>query len=173
MRILGVDPGLVCTGVGVIEIGARLPATEFSLLTCVLLKPPRAELSQRLLFLHQNLLTIIRETGAEVMAVEDQFYGSNAQTAFKTGQARGAALLSAAEGNIPVNLYAPASVKLAVVGNGQASKEQVRHMVQQILKTTSLPAALDASDALAVALCHAFSLGRTAIPRQFSKSRRR
>lgn len=165
MRIIGVDPGLVSTGVGIIETDSRNQAyeryrtgPEIRLVYSADLKPPRTELSQRLLYLHDRLLAIIRKMDAQVMAVEDQFYGNNVQTAFKTGQARGAALLAAAHAGIPVLLYSPARVKLAVVGNGRASKEQVQHMVRQILAVDSLPPSLDTSDALAVALCHAFSM---------------
>jgi crossover junction endodeoxyribonuclease RuvC len=163
VRIIGVDPGLVNTGVGIIETDAspkiaRISGSgEFQFLQTSILKPPTGDLSRRLLFLHQNLLDLIRQWRAEVMAVEDQFYGNNVQTAFKTGQARGAALLAAAQAGIPVELYPPARVKMALVGNGRASKEQVQHMVRQILATNSIPPSLDCSDALAVALCHAFS----------------
>lgn len=159
------DPGLVRTGVGVIETcSATLspPASglnssdEFRHIHSETLLPPRLELSRRLLYLHDCILNLIRRTEAEIMAVEDQFYGMNVQTAFKTGQARGAALLAAAHGEIPVSIYSPARVKKAVVGNGRASKEQVQYLVQQILNLTSLPPSLDCSDALAVALCHAF-----------------
>jgi len=163
VRIIGVDPGLVSTGVGIIETNdssRRTPqrdSSDFQFLQTLTLKPPSGDLSRRLLFLHRHLLDLIRLWQAEVMAVEDQFYGNNAQTAFKTGQARGAALLAAAYAEIPVRLYPPARVKLALVGNGRASKEQVQHMVSQILATDVLPPSLDCSDALAVALCHAFS----------------
>ena len=171
MRIMGVDPGLVSTGVGIIETGSPSKHTsqrgsgEFRFLQTLTLKPPPGDLSRRLLFLHRHLLDLIRQWQAEVMAVEDQFYGDNAQTAFKTGQARGAALLAAAYAEIPVTLYPPARVKLAVVGNGRASKEQVQHMVGQILATQTLPPSLDCSDALAVALCHAYT---SAAKAQFS-----
>ena len=163
MRIIGVDPVLVCTGVGIIETPDSLKKTsqrgsaEFQFLQTLTLKPPSGDLSRRLIFLHRHLLDLIHQWQADVMAVEDQFYGNNAQTAFKTGQARGAALLAAAYAEIPVMLYPPARVKLALVGNGRASKEQVQHMVRQILATNALPPSLDCSDALAVALCHAFS----------------
>jgi crossover junction endodeoxyribonuclease RuvC len=164
MLIIGVDPGLVSTGVGLIESAAAESSrdrartrSDFKLVFSTELKPPRTELSQRLLFLHDKLLAIIRKMDAQVMAVEDQFFGNNVQTAFKTGQARGAALLAAAHGGIPVILYSPARVKQAVVGNGRASKEQVQHMVRQILAVDCLPGGFDCSDALAVALCHAFA----------------
>jgi crossover junction endodeoxyribonuclease RuvC len=163
LRIIGVDPGLVSTGVGIIEgrrddaEAGRRSGRDFELINSFVLKPPPLALARRLLYLHDNLLEIIHDARAEVMAVEDQFYGVNVQTAFKTGQARGAALLAAAHADIPVELYPPARVKMALVGNGRASKEQVQHMVGQILATNALPSSLDCSDALAVALCHAFT----------------
>ncbi len=161
MRIIGVDPGLACTGVGIIEIedqGSRntqRDRTQF--IHTELLRPPRTELAQRLLYLHDHLIAAIHEWHCDMMAVEDQFFGTNIQTAFKTGQARGAALLAAAQCELKVALYAPARVKMAVVGNGQASKEQVRYVIAQILRLPKglQPMALDCSDALAVALCHA------------------
>ena len=140
MRIIGVDPGLASTGVGIIETKPQGSGPEFQFVYTADLKPPRTELSERLLFLHEQLLAAITKMNCEVMAVEDQFFGSNVQTAFKTGQARGAAMLAAARSGIPVILYAPARVKQAVVGNGQASKEQVQHMVRQILAVDNLPA---------------------------------
>lgn len=159
MRIIGVDPGLGSTGVAVIEKmpGVVNPGDGLHYICSEVLRPPRGELSERLLYLHERLMTIARDTRAQVMAVEDQFFGKNVQTAFKTGQARGAALLAAARCQLPVTLLPPARIKLAVVGNGQASKEQVRHMVAQILNLRSIPGSLDCSDALAVALCQAFS----------------
>ena len=162
MRIIGVDPGLASCGVGVIDKlpGVVHPEDGLSFIHTEALRPPRGDLSQRLLYLHQHLVAIIRETQVEVMAVEDQFSGKNIQTAFKTGQAKGAALLAAAHCGIPVSLYSPARVKLAVVGNGRASKEQVRYLVGQILSLKSLPDSMDCSDALAVALCHALSFAK-------------
>ena len=159
MIIIGVDPGLVHCGVGVIGTvaGGAHPGEGFEYLYSKVLNPPRGDLAQRLLYLHENLMTIIHDYRAEVMAVEDQFFGKNVQTAFKTGQARGAALLAAARCGLQTLLYPPARVKLAVTGNGRASKEQVRHMVGQILNLRSLPQSLDCSDALAVAICRAMS----------------
>ncbi len=158
MRIIGVDPGLTNTGVGIIdrEQGAVGPGQGLHFIHTELIKPPRGDLSSRLLYIHEKLIEVIDRTAAQVMAVEDQFFGKNVQTALKTGQARGAALLAAARRDIPVMLFPPARVKQSVVGNGQASKEQVRHMITQILNLQSAPKSLDCSDALAVALCCAF-----------------
>lgn len=163
MRIIGVDPGLVSCGIGVIETvpGEIHPREGLKYIYSGVIKPPRGDLARRLLYLHENLVTFIRDQRAEVMAVEDQFFGKNVQTAFKTGQARGAALLAAARCGLHTNLYPPARVKLAVTGNGRASKEQVRHMVGQILNLQSLPQSLDCSDALAVAVCRALSGEKT------------
>jgi crossover junction endodeoxyribonuclease RuvC len=159
MRIIGVDPGLIFTGVGIIEniAGSAYPGQNLKFIDTELIKLPRGDLSKRLLYLHDELMKIIRETKVDVMAVEDQFFGKNAQTAFKTGQARGTAILAAARSDLPVVLLPPARVKQAVVGHGRASKEQVQHMVSQILKLSTVPKSLDCSDALAVAICHAFT----------------
>jgi crossover junction endodeoxyribonuclease RuvC len=159
MRIIGVDPGLIHTGVGIIEKGndRKRSGRDLDLVHIELLKLPRGELSARLLFLYERLIDLIICFHAREMAVEDQFFGRNVQTAFKTGQARGAAVLAAAKCRIPVRLFPPARVKLAITGNGRASKEQVRFMVGRILDLTSAPASLDCTDALAVALARAFS----------------
>jgi crossover junction endodeoxyribonuclease RuvC len=162
MRIIGIDPGLVHTGVGIIENIQDVPASGngVKLLHTELLKPPRGDLSKRLLFIHDRLVDLVTRFNTETMAVEDQFFGKNVQTAFKTGQARGAALLAAARCRIPVQLFPPARVKLAVTGSGRASKEQVRFMVGRILNLTATPVSLDCTDALAVALCKAFTPDR-------------
>jgi crossover junction endodeoxyribonuclease RuvC len=159
MLIIGVDPGLVCTGLGIIikPPGTHCSVEDFQFVLADVIKPPKGELARRLLHIHNNLLEVIQRNKVEAMAIEDQFFGDNAQTALKTGQARGAALLAAARCGIPVTLYPPARVKMAVVGFGNASKEQVRHLVMQILRQSTLPASLDSSDALAVAICHGLS----------------
>ncbi len=159
MRIIGVDPGLIHTGVGVIDKGDDQGSAGrgVSLVHVELLQPPRGELSARLLFIHERLVDLITRFQAVEMAVEDQFFGRNVQTAFKTGQARGAAVLAAAKCRIPVRLFPPARVKLAITGNGRAGKEQVRFMVTRILQLASAPESLDCTDALAVALTRAFS----------------
>ncbi|MBU0518026.1 crossover junction endodeoxyribonuclease RuvC [bacterium] len=158
MRIIGIDPGLTHTGVGIIEKDTSLAATRNGLIHIYtdLISPPKKELPKRLLVIYERIVEVIHRFGPAIMAVEDQFFGKNVQTAFKTGQARGAALLAAATCDIPVRLFAPARVKLAVVGNGNASKEQVRHMIGHILGITDLPKSLDCTDALAVAICQAF-----------------
>ncbi len=179
MRIMGVDPGLVTTGAGIIEAGGSGcqtlsgPGGEFRFLYSDAIKPPPGDLPLRLLYLHDHLAELISRFDCRAVAVEDQFYGVNAQTAFKTGQARGAALLAAARCGVPVTLYPPARIKQAVVGTGRASKEQVQRLVMQILNVASLPAALDCSDALAVALCHGFTTGSALALLTATRSRRR
>ncbi|TKJ42518.1 crossover junction endodeoxyribonuclease RuvC [candidate division LCP-89 bacterium B3_LCP] len=159
MRIIGVDPGLVSCGVGIVDSLSNNKGhrDDIKFIHTEVIKPPKGDLSKRLLFLHDHLVDIIKRQNAIVMAIEDQFYGKNVQTAFKTGQARGAALLAAARCGLDTTLFPPARVKLAIVGNGRASKEQVRHMVGQILNLKQLPSSLDCSDALAVAICRAFT----------------
>lgn len=159
MRIIGIDPGLVYTGIGIIESveGSAYPGQNLKFIRSELIKLPKGDLSKRLAFLYDELMKIIDNSRADVMAVEDQFFGKNIQTAFKTGQARGTALLAAAKSGLPVVLLPPARVKQAVVGHGRASKEQIRHMVCQILNLHPAPKSLDCSDALAVAICHAFT----------------
>ncbi len=154
LRILGLDPGSLATGYGVIEeIGrgkARLIAAG------VVRTPAKEEFSRRLKIIYDGLTEVIARHGPAEAAAEDVFAAKNVRTALKLGQARGVALLAAAQAGLPVFAYPPASVKMALVGGGRADKEQVRAMVGRLLKCPKdLP--LDASDALAVAVTHMHS----------------
>lgn len=151
MIILGVDPGTVVTGYGVIEAGKD----GLTMLTCgAISNSSDRPIPLRLKLIHERLSAVIREFAPDEFAIETAFYGKNAQSALKLGQARGAAIVAAVGKNIPVSEYSPREVKKAIVGGGNASKQQVQYMVQSLLKVKSLPAKLDVSDALAVAICH-------------------
>ena len=151
LRILGLDPGSVVTGYGVIEeAGGHAPR----LITAgVVRTPSKQEFSLRLKTIYDGLEEIISEFQPGEAAAEDIFTAQNVRSALKLGQARGVALLAAANAGLPVFAYAPNQVKKSLVGVGRASKEQVRAMVEALLKRPiSLP--MDASDALAVAITH-------------------
>jgi crossover junction endodeoxyribonuclease RuvC len=150
--ILGVDPGSLHTGFGLIECGARSPR----LLHCGRISVPASfDIPARLLRLAEELATLVAREQPAVAAVEKPFQGVNARSAFVLAEARGALLLTLARAGVAIEEYAPAEVKSAITGNGRADKEQVARMVrlQLALGDRSLP--LDASDALAVALCSA------------------
>jgi crossover junction endodeoxyribonuclease RuvC len=117
----------------------------------------------RLKTIYAGLRDVIREHAPDEFAIETAFYGRNAQSALKLGHARGVSILAAVEHEIPTAEYSPREVKKAVVGNGAASKEQVRFMVTSLLHIPGSRLVLDASDALAVALCHLHRLDRPSV----------
>ncbi|PLY00168.1 MAG: crossover junction endodeoxyribonuclease RuvC [Desulfuromonas sp.] len=156
MRIIGIDPGSRATGYGLIRReGNRLIHIDNG----VIRPPDKAELPERLLAIFEGLNTIIGEYKPELAAIEQVFMSRNAQTALKLGQARGAALLALASAGLDVGEYSPMQIKSSVVGYGRAAKNQVQQMVKALLNLPEI-AQEDASDALAVAVCHAHSSSR-------------
>ena len=157
--IMGVDPGLTRCGIGVI-------AQEDRTLTLkdvgVILTPPSAALESRLLQLEQELTEWIDRNRPDIVAVERVFAQNNVRTVMGTGQAAGVALLIAARKGIPVALHTPSEVKAAVTGSGRAGKIQVADMVKRILNLEVIPKPVDATDALALAITHAFRGAGTA-----------
>ncbi len=150
MRILGVDPGTQVCGYGVIETrGADARALDYGVA-----KARGSSVPARLKVVYEGLQEVIERNQPDVVAVEGAFFQKNVRSAIKIGEARGVALLAAASHGIEVVEYAPAEVKKAVTGNGNASKPQVQQMVKIILRMAELPTPEDASDALAIAVCH-------------------
>jgi len=151
MIILGVDPGTLVTGYGLIEVERNIVAVlEFD----VIVNRKERSMPIRLRDIYKRLCTVITEYHPDEFAIETAFYGRNAQSALKIGQARGVSILAAVNNEIPTTEYSPREVKKAVVGNGAASKDQVKFMVKSILRIRETPKLFDATDALAVALCH-------------------
>ena len=152
MRVLGVDPGLTRCGVGIVEgaVGSPISLVEVG----VILTPTDSPLEQRLLDLDQQLSQWINMWKPDVIAVERVFSQHNVRTVMGTGQAAGIALLLAAKAGIPVMMHTPSEVKASVTGSGRANKAQVAQMVQKILNLDSIPKPVDATDALALAICH-------------------
>lgn len=149
--ILGIDPGSLVTGYGV--IGIRGDDLTF-VASGMIRNRPDAAMPARLTLIHESLLGIIRKYRPDEVAVETAFYGKNAQSALKLGQARGVAILAAVSGGTPLAEYSPREIKKAVVGNGSASKQQVQFMVRSFLSLRDNPPSFDVTDALAVAICH-------------------
>jgi len=150
MRILGIDPGLAVTGFGILEIdGDEVVCGEAGAFETT----PGA-LAARLKTIFMNVTDIINRQTPQEVAIEEGFYGKNIKVAMSLGQARGAALLACGMRDLPIIEYSPREVKLAVVGRGAASKEQVQYMIKVILKLAESPKRHDVSDALAVAYCH-------------------
>jgi len=151
MIILGIDPGLSNTGWGLVErTGSRLRCLGYGCVTT----NPAEETSRRLKIVHDSLADVIATYRPVALAIETLFFNANVRTAFATGQARGAALLAAAQADLEVGEYGPSEVKLAVVGSGSADKRQVQYMVRAILDLAEEPKPDHAADALALALCY-------------------
>lgn len=158
-KILGIDPGTLLTGYGVVEVDER---RQFKAIDYGCIRPPaRLPLTERYKIIFKGIEELVQVYSPEAIAVETQYIHKNPQSGLKLGMARGVAVLAAALHEIPIFEYAPAKAKRAVVGNGKASKIQVQTMVQKLLSLPSLPTPEDAADALALAICHgqAFTLG--------------
>ena len=160
MRVLGVDPGLTRCGVGIVDgaVGSPISLVEVG----VILTPVDSPLEQRLLDLDQQLSQWINMWKPDVIAVERVFSQHNVRTVMGTGQAAGIALLLAAKAGIPVMMHTPSEVKASVTGSGRANKAQVAQMVQKILNLEAIPKPVDATDALALAICHIWRGGGNA-----------
>ena len=155
MIILGVDPGTLITGFGIIE----MERGKYSVLTYNVVKNSAGDsMPIRLKRIYHRLCEIINQYHPDEFAIETAFYGKNAQSALKIGHARGVAILAAVNYEIPTAEYSPREIKKAVSGNGAASKQQVQFMVQTHLQIRVTSKYFDASDALAVALCHSFRI---------------
>lgn len=152
MLVLGIDPGTAATGYGVVR---RDASGRVELVECgVIRTSPSEPMAVRIREIYDEIVGLIERHGPGAMAVEDVFYGKNAKSALKLGHARGAILLAAAHHDLIIAEYAPRQIKKAVVGNGNATKDQVGFMVKQQLRLKEAPAPSDASDGVAAALCH-------------------
>lgn len=150
MRVLGIDPGTVLLGYGIVDGGATT-----KLVDCGVLKvPSRVPVEQRLCSLFDGICGIIESSHPDEVAIEEPFVGVNVRSAFMVGRAQALAILAAARRGVPVAYYSPAEVKRQVSGYGRGDKSQVRTMVMLQLGLKGLDERLDATDALAVALCH-------------------
>ena len=156
MRILGIDCGSERTGFGVIESDGR---THRLIAADVIVTSPKKPLAERLLAIATGLREAIAKHQPEMAAIEGVFHAVNTQTAIKLAHVRGVAMLMIAEAHLTVGEYSPMEVKTSVVGYGRAEKEQVQLMVQTILRLPEVIRSQDASDALAVAICHATRAG--------------
>ena len=156
MRIFGIDPGSVRTGYGCVESDG----TRHRLVRCgAIAAPARLPFPERLHTIHTQLTTLLLECRPDGVAVESLFHAVNARAALQLGHARGVALLAASQAHVPIAEYSPAEVKRAVVGYGRAEKPQVANMIRLLLGLDVVPEPTDATDALAVAICHLHTLG--------------
>lgn len=153
--VLGIDPGTRVTGYGLILTqGSSYQALDYG---CI--RPPISlKLTDRYHILFNDISKLIEKYQPDFLAVETQYVYKNVQSAIKLGMARGVIMIAAKRCGVPIVEYAPTQAKLAVVGNGRASKQQVQGMVQRLLNLSELPEPEDAADALALAMCHAHSV---------------
>ena len=151
MKILGVDPGLVNTGFGIVSFnGNNIELVDFGIIS-----PNKdASLSLRLNTIYKDMSSIISRYKPDCLSVEEIFYSTNIKTTMKLGQARGAVLIAAAQLELQVYEYSARKIKLSLTCNGNSTKEQVRYMVENRLNINIKNIKDDASDALAAALCH-------------------
>jgi len=155
--ILGIDPGSLKTGFGVIDAtGSRL-----AYISCGIIRLPATALPDKLKIICDSVGALIQQHQPREMAVEEVFFARDPRAALKLGQARGAAIVAGVQAGLPVAEYSPRTVKQSVVGTGAATKDQVQQMVIRLLKLTAAPRE-DAADALAVAICHAHSMATSA-----------
>lgn len=163
MRVLGIDCGTERTGYGIVESDGH---THHLIAAGVIRTTAKSPMEQRLLQIANTLRCVIAEFEPEAAAVEDLFYAANVKSVLKLAHVRGVALLLLAEAGLEVVAYSPAEVKTAVVGYGRAEKQQVQMMVRSLLKLDAIIESEDASDAVAVAICHVTHAARMArLPR--------
>jgi crossover junction endodeoxyribonuclease RuvC len=154
MRTLGIDPGTAIMGWGIVDTadgGLRL--VDYGALTT----PAGMAQAERLVQLYEGLRALIRTHRPAAAAIEELFFGKNVTTAVSVGQARGIALLALAQAGVPIHEYKPLAVKQAVAGYGGADKKQMQEMVRLTLGLDRIPRPDDAADALAIAICHAYT----------------
>lgn len=152
-KILGVDPGSICTGYGIIRAdGDRIEYVDSGVISTA----RGASRRERLTEIFTALGRLIERHSPTHFAIEEVFYSKNVKSALVLGEARGAAVLAASMAGIPVFDYSTRAIKLAVTGQGAAQKAQVNYMLGKLLNLAEAPESMDESDALAAAVCHAF-----------------
>jgi len=154
LRILGIDPGTLRLGYGVIDLhGGKLSYVECGVISA----PARDKRTDRLVTIGRGLRELVQELRPDEVAMEQAFFGKNVQSTLALGEARGVALFVTGDLGLPLSGYAPAHIKQSVVGSGRATKGQIGFLVKALLALRRVPAA-DAADALAIAVCHARSV---------------
>lgn len=155
-RILGLDPGTLVMGFGVVEKhNGDARVVDYG----VLKLSSRDAFPDRLRKIYEEVSRIVTRYAPSEIAIEDVFYANNVKVALKMGHARGVAIVAAVNHDLPTFEYSPREIKMSIAGHGSASKEQVQRMLPHLLNLDCKPEPLDASDALAVALCHIHRLG--------------
>lgn len=151
--ILGIDPGTILMGYGVIEVSSK----GVSLIMMDVLKiSSKKDAYERLQTIHEKVCKLVKEHAPHALAIEAPFFGKNIQSMLKLGRAQGVAIAAAMQYGVPVTEYSPRKIKQSITGNGNADKLQVLKMLQRLLSFEENPRYFDATDALAVAVCHHF-----------------
>ena len=163
--ILGIDPGTTIMGFGIIRIlDKKMEFVQMNELLLSKYKDPFTKL--KLIF--ERTLELIDTYHPDEIAIEAPFYGKNVQSMLKLGRAQGVAMAAGLSRQIPITEYLPKKIKMAITGNGNASKEQVAKMLQSTLKLKTLPKNLDSTDGLAAAVCHFYNEGRIEVGSSYS-----
>ena len=163
--ILGIDPGTTIMGFGLISIKNK----KMELISLdVLMLNKLQDHYLRLKRIFDKTLALIDHYHPDELAVEAPFYGKNVQSMLKLGRAQGVAISAALHRELPISEYSPKKIKQSITGNGNASKEQVAAMLQSLLKIKEMPKYLDATDGLAVAVCHYFQKGKPGAGKSYS-----
>ena len=151
--ILGIDPGTLMMGFGIIEVSGN---TLTLIVMDVLKIPAKKDPYQKLELIHLKVCELVKKYAPDHLAIEAPFFGKNIQSMLKLGRAQGVAIAAAMQAGVPVTEYSPRKIKQSITGNGNADKLQVMKMLQRIMLFKEDPRFLDATDALAVAVCHHF-----------------
>ncbi|WP_196885500.1 crossover junction endodeoxyribonuclease RuvC [Aureivirga sp. CE67] len=163
--ILGIDPGTTIMGFGLIKVvGKKMELLQLNELLLQKYTDPYIKL--KLIF--ERTIQLIDTYNPDEIAIEAPFFGKNVQSMLKLGRAQGVAMAAGLSREIPITEYLPKKIKMAVTGNGNASKEQVAKMLQSMLKIKELPKNLDATDGLAAAVCHYYNTGKTVTGKSYS-----
>lgn len=163
--ILGIDPGTTIMGFGVIKVINK--KMEFIQLNELMLKKYDDHYT-KLKLIFDRTIALIDEHHPDEIAIEAPFFGKNVQSMLKLGRAQGVAMAAGLSREIPITEYLPKKIKMAITGNGNASKEQVAKMLQQLLGLKQLPKNLDSTDGLAAAVCHFYNAGKPSAEKNYS-----
>jgi len=168
MRIIGIDPGSVVTGIGVIEYAdGKVRLLDYD----AVIMNSKMPMTVRLKKVYDSVIGKLSEYKPEELAIETQFFGKNIQSTLKLGQVKGTVIIAALNSSVNVFEYSPREIKKSVTGSGASSKQQVQYMVKTILSMRNDDIPSDASDALAIALCHHYSV--TGAPASLKKQKRK
>lgn len=163
--ILGIDPGTTIMGFGLIKVvGKKMQFLQLNEL--ILTKYDDHYLKLKLIF--ERTIELIDTFNPDEIAIEAPFFGKNVQSMLKLGRAQGVAMAAGLSREIPITEYSPKKIKMAITGNGNASKEQVAKMLQSLLELKELPKNLDSTDGLAAAVCHFYNSGKISVGKSYS-----